>query len=72
MSQFPPSQGGVGWVSLRIMEKKEYVIPTCEVVELEGTVYMQAGSITETPGTGDDFELESNHHRGEWGNLWNR
>ena len=72
MSQFSPSLGGVGWVSLRIMEKKEYVIPTCEVVELEGTVYMQAGSIDVTPGEGDDFELQGNRHRGEWGNLWNR
>jgi hypothetical protein len=52
------------------MKKKEYMIPTCEVVELE-TVSMIAGSVTETPGTGDDFELESNRHRGEWGNLWN-
>ena len=75
MSQFPPSQGGVGWVSLRIMNKKEYMMPTCEVVELEGTVYMQVTS--PEFGKGDDYEFNdpndmSNRHRGEWGNLWNR
>ena len=52
------------------MEKKKYVAPECVVVELEGPVYMQSGSIEENPGTGDDFELEGNRHRGEWGNLW--
>ncbi len=49
------------------------MIPTCEVVELEGTVYMQAGSVN--IGTGDDIEngstQDANRHRGEWGNLWN-
>ena len=52
------------------MKKKEYMIPTCEVVELETSVAILAGSVTETPGTGDDFELESNRRRGQWGNLW--
>ena len=36
-------------------------------------VSMIAGSsITEQPGEGDDFEQQTNRHRGEWGNLWNR
>ena len=55
---------------MTIMEKKKYVAPECVVVELEGPVYMQSGSFEEKPGTGDDFELEGNRHRGEWGNLW--
>ena len=54
---------------MTIMKKKEYMIPTCEVVELE-MVSMIAGSITEQPGEGDDFEQQTNRHRGEWGNLW--
>ena len=59
--------------NVKIMEKKKYVTPECVVVELEGPVYMQSGSIEdieEKPGTGDGFELEGNRHRGEWGNLW--
>ena len=52
------------------MEKKKYIAPNCEVVEL-GIVSMIAGSVTETPGNKDEnFELESNRHRGQWGNLW--
>ena len=56
------------------MNKKEYMIPTCEVVELE-----MVSMIATSPeiGTGTDITenldpLESNRHRGEWGNLWNR
>ena len=56
------------------MEKKEYIAPECEIVELEGAVYMQAGSFK--VDLGDNTEEEnntgsmSNRHRGEWGNLW--
>ena len=53
------------------MEKKEYIAPECEIVELEGAVYMQAGSFEGE--LGDDLEYgttETNRHRGEWGNLW--
>ena len=53
------------------MEKKEYIAPECEIVELEGAVYMQAGSFEGE--IGDDLEYgttETNRHRGEWGNLW--
>ena len=55
------------------MNKKEYMIPTCEVVELE-----MVSMIATSPeiGTGNDSEFNdpedmSNRHRGEWGNLWN-
>ena len=53
------------------MEKKKYVAPECVVVELETSVSILSGS-EEKPGlgTGDDFELEGNRHRGEWGDLW--
>ena len=54
------------------MNKKEYMIPTCEVVELE-----MVSMIATSPniGTGGDWEeneqpLDANRHRGEWGNLW--
>ena len=77
MSQFPPSQGGVGWVSLRIMNKKEYMIPTCEVVEMETSVSILSGSTPKVDvgfggSTDEDFTEDANRHRGEWGNLWNR
>lgn len=55
------------------MEKKEYMIPTCEVVELE-TISMMAASKDFNPD-GEEDENDtgnmSNRHRGEWGNLWN-
>jgi hypothetical protein len=52
------------------MEKNVYTAPECLVIEME-LVSMIAGSVIEVkPGEGDDFELESNRHRGEWGNLW--
>ena len=56
---------------MKNMEKKQYVAPECVVVELETSVSILSGS-EEKPGlgTGDDFELEGNRHRGEWGDLW--
>ena len=53
------------------METKKYVAPECVVVELETSVSILSGS-EEKPelGTDDNFELEGNRHRGEWGNLW--
>ena len=53
------------------MEKKKYIVPECEIIELEGAVYMQAASFD--VDLGDDLEngtTETNRHRGEWGNLW--
>ena len=52
------------------MEKKEYIAPVCEVIELE-TISMLAGSINQGfEGDEPDIELQTNRHRGEWGNLW--
>ena len=54
------------------MEKKMYIAPSCEVVEME-IVSMIAGSID--VGVGDDIDngstQDANKYRGEWGNLWN-
>ena len=54
-------------------EKNVYVAPNCAVVEMEGAVYMLAGSFTEGSGditTNDPNDQGANRHRGEWGNLW--
>jgi hypothetical protein len=65
------SLGGVGETPLRIMEKKEYIVPVCEVIELE-TLSMLAGSPNKDfEGEEGDIELQTNRYRGEWGNLWN-
>ena len=54
------------------MEKKEYMTPTCEVVEIE-IVSMIATSPSFNPD-GEEEENDtgnmSNRHRGQWGNLW--
>lgn len=56
------------------MEKKEYIAPECEIVEMEGAVYMLDASFTEEPGgeveEGGGNDMGANRHRGEWGNLW--
>ena len=54
------------------MNKKEYIAPECEVIVME-TVSMIATSnndLSATPGEDGEIELNSNQHRGEWGNLW--
>ena len=54
------------------MEKKEYIAPECEVVELE-IVSMIAGSFTEGSGEidkNDPNDQGANRYRGQWGNLW--
>ena len=53
------------------MEKKKYIVPECEVIEME-TVSMIAASNDRpvTPDVDEEIELNSNRHRGEWGNLW--
>lgn len=53
------------------MEKEEYIAPVCEVIELE-TISMLAGSINQKfeKETEGDIELQTNRHRGEWGDLW--
>ena len=56
------------------MKKKEYIVPECEIIELEGAVYMQAASFDVVPDGEEDENdpgsVGSNRHRGEWGNLW--
>lgn len=52
------------------MEKKEYIAPMCVVIEMESVSMIASSGIETKPGEGDDFVLESNRHRGEWGNLW--
>lgn len=56
------------------MEKKKYITPECEIVEME-TVNMIANSFDKPiEGTEEDENdsgsVGSNRHRGEWGNLW--
>ena len=52
------------------MEKKEYIAPVCEVIELE-IISMLAGSLNQEYGEEEgDIELQTNRHRGEWCNLW--
>lgn len=59
------------------MEKKKYITPECEVVEMDN-VYMSSTSPVnpQNPGTGGGTDVAggddmgANRHRGEWGNLW--
>ena len=61
------------------MNKKVYIKPVIEVVELDSEVMMLAGSTNggmnvvdpETGGSFDSSEDDqySNRHRGKWGNL---
>ena len=70
MLQFPPSQGGIGWVSLKIMKKKQYIAPSMEVVEIELSELL-ASSIPDIDiEDGEGTEILSNKRRGRWGNLW--
>ena len=52
------------------MEKKEYIAPECEIVELEGAVYMLDASFEIGDDIGNGSTQDANRHRGEWGNLW--
>lgn len=51
-----------------IMEKKEYISPVAEIVEV-GTLNMLALS-KESGEQMDDTEQMSNEHRGDWENIW--
>ena len=54
------------------MEKKEYIKPSAEVVEIE-TVQMLAASAENIPVGGNGQgggEALSNGRRGKWGDLW--
>ena len=51
-----------------IMEKKEYISPVAEIVEV-GTLNMLALS-KESDEQIDDTEQMSNEFRGDWENIW--
>lgn len=52
------------------MKKKEYLFPTCKVVNIEIS-HMLASSITGSAPDSDDAEFGAPaQRRGEWGNLW--
>ena len=51
-----------------IMEKKEYISPVAEIVEV-GTLNMLALS-KEPEVQMDDEEQMSNEFRGDWSNIW--
>jgi hypothetical protein len=57
------------------MNKKKYIAPAIEVIEMEVAPYMVAGSVMNGGEIGGDFDEEfdqelSNNRRGQWGNLW--
>ena len=54
------------------MEKKKYITPECEVIEME---IMSMIATSSDLGIGDDYDENDpnymvNKHRGEWGDLW--
>ena len=51
------------------MEKKTYIKPEIEVIEIE-SVEMMAGSLVFNDKEVDTGSQLSNDHRGTWGNLW--
>ena len=51
-----------------IMEKKEYISPVAEIVEV-GTLNMLALS-KESGEQMDDEDQMSNEFRGDWNNIW--
>ena len=54
------------------MEKKEYIKPSAEVIEMEPTSMMASSKPEIGVGEGevDAGEAWSNRRRGTWGNLW--
>lgn len=55
------------------MERKLYIAPECEVIEMDLVNMIAAstgGPEIDVEGDRDEIELGSNRHRGEWGNLW--
>ena len=55
-----------------IMEKKEYIKPSAEVIEMEPTSMMASSKPEIGVGDGevDAGQGWSNRRRGRWGNLW--
>ena len=52
------------------MEKKDYIKPSVEVVEMAAVSMMAASTPKIDIEDGEGGEILSNRHRGEWGNLW--
>ena len=54
------------------MEKKEYIKPEIEVIEMDPTTMMAASKPEIGVGSGevDAGDAWSNKRRGTWGNLW--
>ena len=52
------------------MEKKKYITPECEVIELETLPMMLVASNRTEVEDGGGTDMGANRHRGEWGNLW--
>ena len=64
-----PSSGGAGEASLiKIMDKKTYIAPEMEVMNIE-TVEMIATSLGVFGEGGNESSL-SREHLGDWGDLW--
>ena len=56
------------------MKKKKYIVPECEVIEVEiGSQLLSASFEDSNFGEEEDNDVNqmgANRHRGEWGNLW--
>ena len=52
------------------MEKKEYIKPSVEAIEMAAISMMAASTPKIDIEDGEGEEILSNRHRGEWGNLW--
>lgn len=52
-----------------IMEKKEYIKPEVEVINLEPSQVLATSSIEVKPGESGSDQL-SHGRRGKWGDLW--
>ena len=54
------------------MEKKKYIAPQVEVIEIEfaSVLAASASDIPVVDGNGGGGDALSNRHRGMWGDLW--
>lgn len=67
-----PSSGGVGEASNKTMNKKAYIAPAMEIMNIE-TVEMMAASVQmydDTVNTSVIGNQLGHGRRGTWGNLW--
>lgn len=59
----------------KIMNKKKYIAPTMEVMDIESMVLMATstphiGIVDPNDPDGSGSDILSNKRRGQWGNLW--